>query len=489
MAQETFTFTSSALRSLRLQRELLEQEDRRRALAWESATRRFLSANPRPPATSPRRSQYCRDPAVHNALYAGDLQRVKSIFKDETTANLVMETVSEELVWSPEQGPHLSGLWVLSPRRQQTSALRIVTIRGYGDCARHLLLRGAQVDAVVGGRAPLHDCMAAPRPDCARLLLAFGADPNVLSAEGSAPLHLCTAPDSLPCAELLLAHGARVNLGTRERQVTALHVAARQGLLAHVELYLRHGADPSLRTRQGETPLNAACAAAERPEDAERYYRVAERLLAAGADPGAAGRKDHGPLHNACGNGQPRLVRLLLSHGADATVPNCAGYTPMDCALHAVEEYGQQRPEETIALLLDHGAGPVHPKMLKFCCRHPPALELVLNSYDRVPAADCWVGTVPPELWEVRGSGAPPACPFPPDPFPSFALALSPPQEHQQFYASAVRAAGQPRRLQHLARCALRRHLGSRCHSAVPKLALPPPLLRYLQLPLEGLIS
>ncbi|XP_064895646.1 ankyrin repeat and SOCS box protein 16 [Columba livia] len=452
MAQETFAFSSSALRSLRLQRELLEREDRRRALARESATRRFQPEPPRPP----RRPQYCRDPTVHNALYTGDLLRIKSIFKDETTTNLVMETVSEELVWEPEQG-----LWVLSPRRQQTSALRIAAGRGYSDCARHLLLRGAEVDAVVGGRAPLHDCAAAPRPDCARLLLAFGADPNVLSAEGAAPLHLCTAPDSLACAELLLAHGAQVNLGTRDRQVTALHVAARQGLVAHVELYLRHGADPARRSRQGETPLNAACAAAERPEDAERFCRVAERLLAAGADPGAAGRKDHTPLHNACGNGQPRLARLLLRHGADATVPNCAGYTPLDCALHAVDEYRHQRPEETIALLLDHGAGPVHPKMLKFCCRHPPALEVVLNAYDRIPPAESWVGAVPPELW----------------------------QEHREFYTSAVRMAGQPRRLQHLARCAVRRHLGARCHLAVPKLCLPPPLRHYLQLPLQGTLS
>ncbi|XP_035169817.1 ankyrin repeat and SOCS box protein 16-like, partial [Oxyura jamaicensis] len=167
---------------------------------------------------------------------------------------------------------------VLSPRKKQTSALRIAAARGYEDCARHLLLRGAEVDAVVGGRGPLHDAAAAPRPACARLLLDFGADPNLLSAEGTAPLHLCTAPDSLPCAELLLAHRARVNLGTRERQLTALHVAASRGLAAHVALYLRHGADPSRRSRQGETPLNAACAAAERPPEAPAYLQVAERL-------------------------------------------------------------------------------------------------------------------------------------------------------------------------------------------------------------------
>ncbi|NXN85277.1 ASB16 protein, partial [Bombycilla garrulus] len=435
MAHESFAFSPSALRSLRLQRELLEREERRRALARASASLRFLPGTPRAPPA--RRRQVCRDPAVHNALFAGDLPRVQNIFRDEATANLVLEMVIEELVWSPEQG-----LWVLSPRPQHTSALRIAAARGYEDCARHLLLRGAAVDAVVGGRAPLHDSAAAPHPNCTRLLLAFGADPNVLSADGSAPLHLCTAPQSLRCAELLLAHGAQVNLGTRERQVSALHVAARQGLVAHVELYLHHGADPSQRTHQGETPLNAAAAAAERPEDAERFLR------------------GHTPLHNACANGNPALARLLLRHGADATVPNGAGDTPMDCVLHAVHEYREQRPEETLALLLDHGALPAHPKMLRLCCQHPPALEVMLNAYDRVPPADGWVEAVPPELWE----------------------------EHQEFYASAVRMAGRPRRLQHLARVAIRRHLGARCHAAVPKLALPPPMRRYLQLPIEGLI-
>uniref|UniRef100_A0A8C9FPV4 ASB16 n=1 Tax=Pavo cristatus TaxID=9049 RepID=A0A8C9FPV4_PAVCR len=195
MAQETFAFSSSALRSLRAQRELLEREERRRALAREWAARRLQPPNPRPPHSSARRPRCCRDPAVHNALYAGDLQRVKGIFRDESTANMVLETVSEELVWSPEQG-----LWVLSPRTQQTSALRIAAARGYEECARHLLLCGAEVDAVVGGRGALHDSVAAPRPSCARLLLSFGADPNLLSSDGSAPLHLCTAPDSLQYA-------------------------------------------------------------------------------------------------------------------------------------------------------------------------------------------------------------------------------------------------------------------------------------------------
>lgn len=57
---------------------------------------------------------------------------------------------------------------------------------------------------MVGGRGALHDSVAAPRPSSARLLLSFGADPNLLSSDGSAPLHLCTAPDSLQYAPPLL---------------------------------------------------------------------------------------------------------------------------------------------------------------------------------------------------------------------------------------------------------------------------------------------
>lgn len=321
------------------------------------------------------------------------------------------------------------------------------------------------------------------------------------------------------CAELLLAHGARVNLGTRERQVTALHVAARQGLVAHVELYLHHGADPSRRTHQGETPLNAAAAAAERPEDAERFLSVAERLLAAGADPGAAGRKGHTPLHNACANGHRALARLLLSHGADATVPNSAGDTPMDCALRAVGEYREQRPEETLALLLDHGALPAHPKvgdgggggggvvavavavtrlcwqMLRLCCQHPPALEVTLNAYDRVPPAEGWVEAVPPELWEVRGcpgvSWAVLGCPgLSPRPSPSSLTPVSPPCRSTR--------SSMPRP------CAWRGGPGGCSTWRVwpsgvtwapvvtplsPGWHCHPPMRRYLQLPIEGLIS
>lgn len=135
------------------------------------------------------------------------------------------------------------------------------------------------------------------------------------------------------CAEHLVTSGALVNVALRDSGLTPLHVACRRALEDHVELFLSYGGDVTARSQEGETPLNAACAGAERPADAGRYLCIVQKLLAAGADAQTAGRKKHTALHNACGNCCPRIVKLLLEHGARADVANCAGYTPMDCLL------------------------------------------------------------------------------------------------------------------------------------------------------------
>uniref|UniRef100_F6PWU4 Ankyrin repeat and SOCS box containing 16 n=1 Tax=Equus caballus TaxID=9796 RepID=F6PWU4_HORSE len=435
------------------QREWLEWEDRRRAAARQCRSHRCPPSS-QAHLTRPRRS--CRDPAVHNALFSGDLQQVQALFQDEDTANMIVETVSNQLAWSAEQG-----FWVLTPKTKQTAPLTIAAARGYTDCARHLIRQGAELDARVGGRAALHEACARAQTDSVRLLLTFGAKANVLSEEGMTPLHLCTSPESLQCAKLLLEAGSTVNLAAQDSEMTPLHVAAGRGLEEHVALYLEHGADVRLRTSQGETALNAACAGAEGPGCGRRHQAAARRLLEAGADARVAGRKRHTPLHNACANGCGGLAELLLRHGACAGVPNGAGHTPMDCALQAIQDATNWEPDILFAALLDYGAQPVQPEMLKHCANFPRALEVLLNAYPCVPSCDTWVEAVFPELW----------------------------QEHEAFYRSALCMVNQPRRLQHLARLAVRAQLGSRCRQAAARLPLPPLLRDYLLLRVEGRIQ
>ncbi|XP_004621051.2 ankyrin repeat and SOCS box protein 16 [Sorex araneus] len=441
---------SSTPRARRLQQEWLEWEDRR-AAAQQARSRRG------PPSSwaqvsRPRRT--CQDPAVHSALLAGDLPQVRALIQDREAANMVVETVSNQLAWSAEQG-----FWVLTPRTKQTAPLALAASRGHTDCVRHLVQQGAELDARVGGRAALHEACAGAWSDCVRLLLTFGARATVLSTEGLTPLHLCTTPESLPCAKLLLEAGAEVNLAARDSEATALHVAAARGLEAHVALYLERGADVARRTMQGETALNAACSAAEGPDGP--HQEVARRLLEAGADPRVAGRKRHTPLHNACANGCGALAELLLRHGACATARNAAGHTPMDCALQAVQDVASPEPEVLFAALLDYGAPPVHPEKLQLCANCPRALEVLLNAYPRVPPDSGWAGAMHPELWK----------------------------EHKAFYSSVLGMENQPRRLQHLARLTVRAQLGARCRQAAACLPLPPGLRAYVLLRVEGSIQ
>ncbi|XP_066556316.1 ankyrin repeat and SOCS box protein 16 [Amia ocellicauda] len=458
MSRDTFVFTSATLRSLRLQQEFLDWERERRALARRSAAVR----RPLPPVRQnlvPRQtpeSKYCRDTAIHGTLLSGDPVKVKSIFRDEAMANAIMETVQDEMVWSAELGH-----WVLTSKTKQSSALRITASRGFTACAKALLTAGADVNASVGGTTALHDACTGGHTDCVNLLLSYGANPNILSSEGCAPLHLCSTPKTYQCAKLLVEYGATVNIHTKDSQLTPLHVAAKQGLEEHLALYLCHGADIFSRNREGETALNTACAGAERPSEGGRYYRVVQRLLSSGADPRVAGRKQHTPLHNACANCSYRIIKLLLEHGAEVNLTNCAGYSPMDCLLQVVEDYLEYEPERMVQSLLNHGALPVHPKMLKLCSSSPLTMEVLLNSYDNIPLCNSWVETVPPEVW----------------------------QNHQTFYESVLQMSKQPRRLQHLSRCALRRHLGAHCHSAITLLDLPQSLKVYLLLETEGCLK
>ncbi|XP_040186754.1 ankyrin repeat and SOCS box protein 16 [Rana temporaria] len=455
MSRETFPFTTTALRSLQWQREQLENEDRRRAVSRQCLARRLQTDRSayRPPAS--QRRQYCRDAAIHNALYTGDIERIKVIFREQDSAEVVVETVSEELQWSPD-----IGLFSLTPKKSHTTPLRITAARGYSECVRYLICHGANPNNTVGGRGALHDACEGGHAVCTQLLVSRGADCNLQSEDGQAPLHFCTTKDTLECARQLLEYGAIVNLPCHYTRATPLHVAATRGLEAHVTLYLSLGADPCALNRESETPVNAACAAGDSPQHFGRYLRVVEMLLKAGGPPSTPGKKGHGPLHNASSNCHLSLVKMLLDHGASVNVTNSAGYTPLDCALQVCTDYPECQPDQLVQTLLNHGSESPSVKMWRYCAASPLAFEILLNSYDRIPPGDFWVEAVPPSVWK----------------------------EHQTLYESISLLSNQPRRLQHLARCAVRSKYGGLCYKAIPDLRLPPALTAYLLLQPEGSI-
>ena len=116
MSKDSFPFTSTSLRSLRLEQELQEWEDARRALANRRAMTR--APLPRAPRLAPRQGRLqevraprapvrCRDTAVHNTFMCGDMKGVHAVLKDAAMVHALMETVHEDMVWAPEMGRNL----------------------------------------------------------------------------------------------------------------------------------------------------------------------------------------------------------------------------------------------------------------------------------------------------------------------------------------------------------------------------------------------
>ncbi|NXP54835.1 ASB10 protein, partial [Heliornis fulica] len=402
----------------------------------------------------------CRDLLVQNALFTGDLEMVQKYFTKSAAVNLVIETKGDELRWMSRK----FGLWSLSYEQELTTPLHITASRGYTDCLRLLLHRGAAVDFAPGGKTALHEACAAARPDCVRLLLDAGADPEAVSENGYKPLHLCKSQDSIECAQQLLQRGASVNSQTEEEGDTALHVAARHGLIDHVQLLLRYGAELEAENEEGQTPLNAACAQPHQPEDMDRYYRVCQLLVASGASVSAADRDRQYPLHLACKNANAQVAELLLAHGANVNIMNYSGSTALHNVLQAAAYKLEHRPELVVRALLNYGAVRIWPgsllKVLRYCHTCPRIIEALMNSYDRVRVSEDWVDVVPAEVV----------------------------QKYPCFYQSLFSLAQRPRSLQHLARCTLRTFLEGRLLPVLPQLCLPSALHRYLLLGFEDML-
>jgi len=210
------------------------------------------------------------------------------------------------------------------------------------------------------------------------LIFDFVAQTDVATAkdEHGRPLILwCAYYGDVSAIKFLLSKGARLeDLGENYD----LNGAAFHGHWQLCQFLLEHGADANYALPEtGETALHACLSKANRP--AANY--IVELLLAQGANPNAqtkaraetggfmrdAFTKGETPLHRAAAFGNEQTIQLLLDAGADKTLKDGHGDSPLSWAswhlrpgkILALLAYGEHRihPLHIEQMQNDHGCG------------------------------------------------------------------------------------------------------------------------------------
>ena len=112
------------------------------------------------------------------------------------------------------------------------------------------------------GTTLLHFAAGAGRLEVVAPLLRLGVDPNIQGRGGHTPLYClaneCGAETGPEVVRALVQAGADVNAAGGVTRATALHMAARRGLVEIARALLDFGAAVNARDRKGDTPLQRA---------------------------------------------------------------------------------------------------------------------------------------------------------------------------------------------------------------------------------------
>lgn len=109
------------------------------------------------------------------------------------------------------------------------------------------------------GFTPLSLAAFFDQTEIAKLLLAYGGDPNLAATNPSKvnALHSAVAKGNLELCKILIEHGVDVDAG-QTQNVTALHSAAHKGNVELVKLLVSKGAKASLKMDNGNTAIDLA---------------------------------------------------------------------------------------------------------------------------------------------------------------------------------------------------------------------------------------
>jgi ankyrin repeat protein len=287
-----------------------------------------------------------------------------------------------------------AGANVDSPNPEGQTALMAVARTGNVEAAKLLLEHGATIDAREGwgGQTALMWAAARRHPPMIELLVAHGATvdarssvrdyqrritaegrPKSLDSGGFTPLLYAARENCIACVDVLLAHHADIDLPDPDG-VSPLHLAIMNANWDLARRLIEAGADVDQWDIYGEAPLFTAVGQRSRydggrasidPLNETDGLTIVRLLLERGANPnmqlffrpanvrGSTNTRGATPLIRAANNNDLEVVRLLLAHGADATVYMADRQTPIHAALAG--RAGEKDALELIRVLHDAG--------------------------------------------------------------------------------------------------------------------------------------
>jgi ankyrin repeat protein len=261
-----------------------------------------------------------------------------------------------------------------SPNGDGMTALMAVARTGNVEAAKLLLDHGATIDAreSFGGQTALMWASARRHSEMIDFLISRGADvdarsavrdyqrhiqaegrPKSLDSGGFTPLLYAARENCIACVDVLLTHGANIDLPDPDN-VSPLLLAIMNANWDLAKKLIDAGADIDQWDIYGETPLFTAVGLESRidggrasidPPNEAKGMDIVRLLLDRGANPnmqlffrpanvrGSTNTRGSTPLIRAANQGDLELVKLLLEHGADATVYMADRQTPIHAVL------------------------------------------------------------------------------------------------------------------------------------------------------------
>ncbi|KAL1132095.1 hypothetical protein AAG570_010053 [Ranatra chinensis] len=232
-----------------------------------------------------------------------------------------------------------------------TTALFFAAQSGYLEIAKLLIEHGSPVDnPSVDGGTPLFVACQYDHLDVIELLISHGARVNAQMKDGATPVFIASQNGHPRTVQYLLGRGAQVSL-CRLDAATPLWIASQMNHRQVCRILLQAGHPVDTLRRNGATPLFKACHKGHTDVVQELLkYKPALGILPNGES----------CLHAACLFGHLGCVKLLVHSGADPSLTNIEGATPLQLAHQA----GHKQIVEYLTQVYHRQSQPIEPKPL-----------------------------------------------------------------------------------------------------------------------------